>query len=37
MRSFLERAPDFHLSVNKVEWNSSSNFRSPVALPMTLS
>ena len=37
MRRFLERAPDFHLSVNKVEWNSSSNFRSPAALPMTLS
>ena len=36
MRRFLERVPDFHLSVNKVAWNSSSNFRSPVALPMTL-
>jgi hypothetical protein len=36
MRRFLERVPDFHLSVNKVAWNSSSNFRSPIALPMTL-
>jgi cytochrome P450 len=36
MRRFLERVPDFHLSVPKVEWNSSSNFRSPVALPMVV-
>ena len=36
MRRFLERVPDFYLSVNKVVWNSSSNFRSPIALPMTL-
>ena len=32
-RRFLERIPDYHLTVNKVAWNSSSNFRSPVALP----
>ena len=36
MRRFLERVPDFHLNVPKVEWNSSSNFRSPVALPMVV-
>ncbi len=36
MRRFLERVPDFHLSVNKVAWNSSSNFRSPIALPMSV-
>jgi cytochrome P450 len=33
MRRFLERVPDYHLTVDKVAWNSSSNFRSPVALP----
>src|SRR6516165_6321688 len=33
MRRFLERVPDYHLTVDKVTWNSSSNFRSPVALP----
>jgi hypothetical protein len=25
--------PDYHLAVDKVAWNSSSNFRSPTALP----
>jgi cytochrome P450 len=33
MRRFLERVPDYHLTVDKLAWNSSSNFRSPVALP----
>jgi cytochrome P450 len=33
MRRFLERVPDYHLTVEKLVWNSSSNFRSPTALP----
>jgi len=33
MRRFLERVPDYHLTVDNVGWNSSSNFRSPTALP----
>jgi len=33
MRRFLERVPDYHLTVDKIAWNSSSNFRSPTALP----
>jgi cytochrome P450 len=33
MRRFLERVPEYHLTVDKLSWNSSSNFRSPVALP----
>jgi len=33
MRRFLERVPDYHLTVDRLAWNSSSNFRSPVALP----
>ena len=33
MRRFLERVPDYHLAADKVAWNSSSNFRSPTALP----
>ena len=33
MRRFLERVPDYHLTGDKVAWNSSSNFRSPAALP----
>ena len=33
MRRFLERVPDYHLTVDQVAWNSSSNFRSPSALP----
>jgi len=33
MRRFLERVPDYHLTVDKLAWNSSSNFRSPAALP----
>jgi len=32
-RRFLERVPDYHLTVDTVAWNSSSNFRSPTALP----
>ena len=34
MRRFLEAIPEFHLTANAIVWNSSSNFRSPVALPM---
>jgi cytochrome P450 len=33
MRRFLERVPDYHLATDAIAWNSSSNFRSPVALP----
>jgi cytochrome P450 len=33
MRRFLERVPDYHLTVGNIAWNSSSNFRSPSALP----
>jgi cytochrome P450 len=33
MRRFFARVPDYHLTVDKVAWNSSSNFRSPAALP----
>lgn len=33
MRRFLERVPDYHLTQEPIAWNSSSNFRSPVALP----
>jgi cytochrome P450 len=33
MRRFLARVPDYYLTVDKVTWNSSSNFRSPAALP----
>ena len=29
----LERVPDYHLTADKIGWNSSSNFRSPSALP----
>jgi cytochrome P450 len=36
MRRFLERVPDYHLTTDKVAWNSSSNFRSPVALPFAI-
>lgn len=35
MRRFLSRIPQFHLTVDALQWNSSSNFRSPVALPFT--
>jgi cytochrome P450 len=33
MKRFLERVPDYPLMVDKLAWNSSSNFRSPSALP----
>jgi cytochrome P450 len=33
MRRFLERVPDYHLTVHTVAWNSSSSFRGPTALP----
>src|SRR5215472_12275140 len=33
MQRFLERVPHYHLIVDKLAWNSSSNFRSPSALP----
>jgi cytochrome P450 len=33
MRRFLEGVPDYHLTADEVAWNSSSNFRSPTALP----
>jgi hypothetical protein len=33
MRRFLERVPDYHLTVDSLMWNSSSNFRNPTALP----
>jgi hypothetical protein len=33
MKRFLERVPDYHLTGGTVAWNSSSNFRSPAALP----
>ena len=36
MQRFLERVPDYHLTVDKVAWNSSSNFRSPVELPFAV-
>jgi cytochrome P450 len=34
MKRFLARVPEYHLSESKVAWNSSSNFRSPVACPL---
>jgi cytochrome P450 len=33
MQRFLQRVPDYHLTTDKLAWNSSSNFRSPTALP----
>ena len=30
MRRFLDRVPDYHLTVETVDWIPSSNFRSPV-------
>jgi cytochrome P450 len=33
MKRFLERVPEYYLTTRKLAWNSSSNFRSPVALP----
>jgi cytochrome P450 len=34
MKRFIERVPDYHLTTPILAWNSSSNFRSPVALPI---
>jgi cytochrome P450 len=36
MQRFLARVPDYHLTADKLAWNSSSNFRSPVALPLAI-
>jgi cytochrome P450 len=36
MKRFLERVPDYHLTVDRLAWNSSSNFRSPVELPFAI-
>jgi cytochrome P450 len=33
MKRFLQRVPEYHLAVDAIAWNSSSNFRSPSALP----
>jgi cytochrome P450 len=33
MRRFLERVPNYRLAADTIAWNSSSNFRSPTALP----
>jgi cytochrome P450 len=33
MTRFLTRVPDYYLTSDELAWNSSSNFRSPVALP----
>jgi hypothetical protein len=33
MKHFLERVPEYHLATGQIAWNSSSNFRSPAALP----
>jgi hypothetical protein len=32
MKRFLTRVPDYHLAAGELAWNSSSNFRSPIAL-----
>ncbi|MBV8423332.1 MAG: cytochrome P450, partial [Hyphomicrobiales bacterium] len=36
MKRFLERVPEYHLEVDEIAWNSSSNFRSPSALPFAM-
>ena len=36
MARFLARVPDYRLTVDKLAWNSSSNFRSPAALPFEI-
>ena len=36
MRRFLDRVPEYRLTVDKLAWNSSSNFRSPAALPFAM-
>jgi cytochrome P450 len=32
MKRFLARVPDYQLAAGELTWNSSSNFRSPIAL-----
>ncbi len=36
INQFLARIPDYRLTTPKLTWNSSSNFRSPVALPCAI-
>jgi len=36
MKRFLERVPEYQLEVDEIAWNSSSNFRSPSALPFAM-
>ena len=36
MQRFLQAIPEFHLATPEIDWNSSSNFRSLVALPMRI-
>lgn len=36
MKRFLEHVPEYHLATGQIAWNSSSNFRSPAALPFVL-
>src|SRR5262249_60897744 len=36
MQRFLERVPEYDLAVSEIAWNSSSNFRSPSALPFVM-
>ncbi|MEX0589590.1 MAG: cytochrome P450 [Xanthobacteraceae bacterium] len=36
MQRFLARVPDYHLAAKKIDWVSSSNFRSPMALPFVV-
>ncbi|HEY1362124.1 MAG TPA: cytochrome P450 [Xanthobacteraceae bacterium] len=36
MQRFLERVPEYHLTGSSIIWNSSSNFRSPAALPFAI-
>ena len=36
MGRFIQRMPDFHLTIRDFDWVSSSNFRSPMTLPITI-
>jgi cytochrome P450 len=36
MRRFLERVPDYYQTADRLAWNSSSNFRSPISLPFAI-
>jgi cytochrome P450 len=36
MKRFLARVPDYQLAAGEVAWNSSSNFRSPIALQLVM-